>query len=305
MDDVRPVSDSDNLEGPVWRRSPIGSDAGRNAGIRGRRPTFAVVGVAAVLLLGSTIALGSHGTAATNRAAASEGSVQIGLTQPKVDTVVSDGGTDHSELGRSVNGNAALLIATATATLSPTDAITLAPTNTPTAEQIAPVDIAPTAEVLSETSDVSVTVIGDSIVLSTATDLKAGIPNLDLFAQVGLQVSGGIEALQERAEANSLGETVLIDLGNNGTFTSTQFDQIMTLVGPERRVFFVNLNISRAWRDANNELLAQKVAQYSNASLLDWYGTSLDHPEYFASDRVHLVPEGVEVLSSLLLGALG
>jgi hypothetical protein len=256
-----------------------------------------------VLLLGSAMAHSSRGKTATNRAVGSEGSVRVDLARSALDTLASNGATDDGEPDRSQVGSAVLLITTPTPTLTSSSALTPLPAVTPTVEPVAPLE-SPTPEVSSETGDVSVTVIGDSIALATATNLKALVPDLDFFAQVGLQVSGGIAALQDRADAGSLGETVVIDLGNNGAFTPSQFDTVMTLVGAERRVFFVNVNVPRAWRDTNNQLLEEKVAQYSNASVLDWYGTSLGHPEYFAEDGVHLGTEGAQALTNLLLGAL-
>jgi hypothetical protein len=256
------------------------------------------------LLLGSLIAHSSRGKAATNDAVSSEGSVRVDLARSALDTLASNGATDQREPDRSQVGSAVLLITTPTPTLTSSSAPTPLPTVTPAVEPAAPLE-SPTPEVSSETGDVSVTVIGDSIALATAPNLKALVPDLDFFAQVGLQVSGGIAALQDRVDAGSLGQTVVIDLGNNGAFTPSQFDTVMTLVGAERRVFFVNVNVPRAWRDANNQLLEEKAAQHSNASVLDWYGTSLGHPEYFAEDGVHLGTEGAQALTNLLLGALG
>lgn len=258
-----------------------------------------------MLLLGSVVALGSHDKAATNRALSSGGTVRVDLVRPNVDTAVLNGATDHSEPRSSLVGNAVLLITTPAPTMTPISPTTPLTTDAPTVERIAPLESPPTSEVLRETTDVSVTIIGDSIVLAAATDLRAQVPNLDFFAQVGLQVSGGIAEVQDRAEAGRLGRTVVIDLGSNGTFTSSQFDRIMTLVGADRQIFFVSVNIPHVWRDTNNQLLAQKVAQYPNASLIDWYGASIGHPEYFAVDGVHLEPEGAKALTSLLLGALG
>jgi hypothetical protein len=288
-------------EGPRWRKSPIGSH--HHGGVRTRRLPlgWALAGAVVVLLLGSVIAFGSQGEAVTNRAASS-GGVRVDLVRSTLATFASNGATDHRKPDNSLANNAVLLIATATP--PPTSAISPLPTAMPTAELIAAFEPPPTPEVPSDAGDISVTIIGDSIVLAAATDLRALIPDLDFFAQVGLQVSGGIVALQERVDADRLGQTVLIDLGNNGTFTPNQFDAIMMLVGANRRIFFVNVNVSRAWGDTNNQLLTQKVAQYSNASLLDWHGASIGHPEYFASDGVHLGPEGAKALTNLLLAAL-
>jgi hypothetical protein len=291
-------------EGPRWRKSPIGSHERRDDRTRRQRLGRQILGGALlVLLLGSVLALRSQDEPATNRAVSS-GGVRVDRMQPSL-TFASNGATDRRESDNSLAGNAVLLIATPMPTPTPTSAITPLPTVTPTGEPSAPFEPPPTSEVPSDTGDTSVTIIGDSIALAAATDLRAEIPDLDFFAKVGLQVSGGIVALQERADAGRLRQTVVIDLGNNGTFTSGQFDAIMALVGDDRRIFFVNVNVPHEWGGTNNQLLGEKVAEYSNASLLDWYGASIGHPEYFAEDDVHLGPTGAKALANLLLAVLG
>ena len=52
-------------------------------------------------------------------------------------------------------------------------------------------------------------------------------------------------------------------------------------------------------------LACEKYAQqYPQADIVDWNSISNGHPEYFAPDGVHLVPEGVNVYVSAILEVL-
>ena len=60
-------------------------------------------------------------------------------------------------------------------------------------------------------------------------------------AEVGLQVYDAIGILKSRRASGQLGNLVVVHLGNNGTFTKRQFDQIMRILYGVDRVVFVNV----------------------------------------------------------------
>jgi hypothetical protein len=66
------------------------------------------------------------------------------------------------------------------------------------------------------------------------------------------------------------------------------------------RVVFVNVNVPRAWAAPNNEVIAEGVQRYPNAVLVDWYSASVDHPEFFVKDGVHLRTAGQRVYADLI-----
>ena len=150
-----------------------------------------------------------------------------------------------------------------------------------------------------------VTAIGDSVMLGSATGLQKAIPDLKIMdAEVGMQVSDAIGVLQARRAAGELGDVVVVHLGSNGTFTAEQFDEMMGVLGDERRVLFVNTRIPRTWEQPNNQAIAEGVQRYPNAVLVDWYAASVDHPEYFWGDGIHLRPRGTRVYAGLIAANL-
>jgi len=133
---------------------------------------------------------------------------------------------------------------------------------------------------------------GDSVILGIRTALSEIRPLLVVNARVGRAAP---ELLQEmgRDLEKAAGSTVVMDLGNNDLLTEDTVRAIFELVKESSKVVVVNTAVPRPYRDANNELLTEIAAQYSNVRVVDWNLISDGHPEYFAPDGVHLVPTGV------------
>lgn len=167
------------------------------------------------------------------------------------------------------------------------------PAATPT-----PVAAATPTPVATESPGISsperqVLALGDSVMLGAAQELKAALgPGATIDARVGRQVVTGIKILRALEAAGRLGDTVLLHLGNNGTFTPGQFDEIMTVLGPERTAIFVTVKVPRRWQASVNETLRTSVKRYRHALLVDWnrYSTSLRRA--FGPDGVHLRDTG-------------
>jgi peptidoglycan/LPS O-acetylase OafA/YrhL len=133
---------------------------------------------------------------------------------------------------------------------------------------------------------------GDSVILGIRSALSEIRPLLVVNARVGRAAP---ELLQEmgRDLEKAVGSTVVMDLGNNDLLAEDTVRAIFELVKESSKVVVVNTAVPRPYRDANNELVAELAAQYSNVRVVDWNSISDGHPEYFAPDGVHLVPTGV------------
>src|SRR5207237_10518247 len=87
----------------------------------------------------------------------------------------------------------------------------------------------------------TVDAIGDSVMEGAATQLRARIPRIYINAITSQQVSGGIRILRGLRDAHKLGSVVVIHLGTNGRFLSSQFDEIMKILVGVARVVLVNV----------------------------------------------------------------
>ena len=147
----------------------------------------------------------------------------------------------------------------------------------------------------------SVSAIGDSVMLGAIGGLQKDIQGLTVIdAQVGLQVYTATDILKSRRASGQLGDVVVVHLGNNGTFTKGEFDQIMRILSGVDKVVFVNVSVPRPWEEPNNQVIAEGVARYPNTVLVDWHSASADRPELFYKDGYHLRPKGQQIYADLI-----
>jgi peptidoglycan/LPS O-acetylase OafA/YrhL len=146
--------------------------------------------------------------------------------------------------------------------------------------------------------------IGDSVMISAADELQRALDGVEIDAKLGRQVSATLRLLRERRDAGRLPRIVVIHVGNNGTFTAEQFDSIMAVLAGVPRVVFVNVKVTHRWEEPNNSVLADGVGRYRNAVLVDWHAASVERPELFWSDGIHLRPEGAHAYTELIAAAV-
>lgn len=141
--------------------------------------------------------------------------------------------------------------------------------------------------------------IGDSVMIDIASSLHKKYPNMTIDAKVGRQLSQAVKLVPGYTDFNHPDKAVIIQLGTNGYFTNHQID---TLLGAfsNAHIYLVNTRVPRSWERQVNNALYQKAQENKNITLIDWYSTAIDHPEYFAADGVHLMPKGIETLTDLI-----
>ena len=135
-------------------------------------------------------------------------------------------------------------------------------------------------------------VTGDSVILGIRAALGEKYPISLINARIGRQAPELLDVMSHD-KAQVLQSTVIFDLGNNNALTTDEVKLIFEVVKNQPKIIVVNTAVPRAYRDANNALIAEVARQYSRVSLVDWNAISNGHPEYFAPDGVHLVPTGV------------
>jgi peptidoglycan/LPS O-acetylase OafA/YrhL len=144
------------------------------------------------------------------------------------------------------------------------------------------------------------TAIGDSVMVGAAPALRDALGEVDIEASIGLQAPAALDVLRARRDAGQLGNVVIIHIGDNGVFPASTLDGMMDVVGSSRTVIFVNLKVPRPWETNNNKVIADGVKKYPNAQLVDWRAASINHPEYFWDDGIHLRPEGAQFYAQLI-----
>ncbi len=146
-----------------------------------------------------------------------------------------------------------------------------------------------------------VSAVGDSIMLDIQPNLQADIPGARVDGLVSRQFETGIQVVAAERASGDLGSVLVVELGTNGSVTSSDIDAMMQAASGVTRVVFVNVDVPRSWEASDNAALAAGVARYPGVAVLaDWYALSSPHPEWFTPDQVHLEPAGAQALADLI-----
>ena len=155
------------------------------------------------------------------------------------------------------------------------------------------------SQVITDTDSPGLWVTGDSVILGIRNVL-AKYERIELInARVGRQINELIEVAQ--TDQQFVGQSpVVLNLGNNNRLVEKDVISLMEVVRNQPRIIVVNTAVPRSWKDQNNSIISNVVSRYPNAVLIDWDQISANHPEYFATDGVHLNPPGVNAYVSAI-----
>lgn len=157
---------------------------------------------------------------------------------------------------------------------------------------------------VKKAEELEITAFGDSVMLDATADLQEIFPKAVVDGDVGRQLYESPELIKALKEKDLLRDTVLIGLGTNGSFTETQFDNLMKEIG-DRKVYWINVRVPmQRWQNEVNSMLEKMAAKYDNMTLIDWYDLSNEHEEWFYEDRVHPNPDGMLQYCTLVSQAI-
>jgi hypothetical protein len=238
-----------------------------------RRLTFAVVGLAALLVVPAGVVIGTrHNTPSDIEQSLRAGQAVV-RTIPIESTSVVD-------------------------TTSPSSVVTDPGASTPATNPAAPTTVAPPP------SGVPVIALGDSVMLGAAPALDELFgTNVIVNAKDGRQFKEGTDLLNWYHDYGYLGKVVVIHLGNNGDVGDGRIDELMAPLSAVPLVIFLNDKVPRGWEGPNNDLLVNNVPRFPNARLVDWKAyseASPDNAAWFYSDGIHLRPDGARVYAQLI-----
>ena len=157
----------------------------------------------------------------------------------------------------------------------------------------------------ANTANTKITFIGDSIAIDVAPDLESHYANITVDGEVSRQFSAASQLVSADIEQGKLGDIVIIELGSNGSFTASSMRDLIELIGADREIYFVNANVPRSWCSVVNSTLSSVAAEYANVKVIDWYGVSAGHSEYFGKDAVHPNGTGSAAFAHLVEQAIG
>ena len=145
---------------------------------------------------------------------------------------------------------------------------------------------------------------GDSVILGIKSKLAEKKPLALVNARVGRQIWELIDVV--KADQHLVPDSIVVlDVGNNNAIVREDMIKLMELIKNQPRIILVNTSVPRAWKDSNNQIISEVIRNYPQTTLVDWHEISLNHPEFFAPDGVHLNENGSNVYVAAILEALG
>lgn len=146
-------------------------------------------------------------------------------------------------------------------------------------------------------------VIGDSLAVNIGPSMKEAFGNTIVDGKVSRQLYKSADLVAEYADYDSPTTAVIFMLGSNGSFRQEHIDAI---VEPFKKsdIFFVNVKIPDNFEDQVNEALTAYAEENPEVTVIDWHSVALEHPEYLAKDKLHLMRDGVDAMIKLIFQAL-
>jgi hypothetical protein len=102
-----------------------------------------------------------------------------------------------------------------------------------------------------------------------------------------------------------LPHVVIVHLGTNAGIDDADIDTIMRILGPDRRVIWVTLQLRNdynryRYEDSSNQALREVVLRYPNVRVADWNAWTETHRGLVGGDGIHLTHPGCMAYANLV-----
>lgn len=159
-----------------------------------------------------------------------------------------------------------------------------------------PIELPP---ISAETDDVEkpkfdILMIGDSVSVRAIPKFQETFPYGMINSAVNRRLDEGPGILVPYQEQDLVGDIVVFALGTNGPADDEGVDALVSAAEDNKHIFFVNTRSPRSWVEDTNAALSRAPERYNNVSVIDWYGESTNHDEYFDGDGTHLSETGAQ-----------
>lgn len=153
--------------------------------------------------------------------------------------------------------------------------------------------------------DSNLLAVGDSVMLGARARLLRALPGITVDAEVGRQPRQSVALVERYLSQNSDIQHAVIHIGTNGYILKSDLRRLLGALKDARQVVVVNNFADRRWTDANNQLIAQIVPEFANASVMDWHQSATGNRQFFVQDGVHLTSEGITAYVRGIARSLG
>ena len=156
-----------------------------------------------------------------------------------------------------------------------------------------------------EKSGESITAIGDSVMLGAAGALQDEIDGITVDAKESRQVRAAKEIAADMKKNGTLGDTVIIALGTNGTFNQATGQALLDEIGHDRHIYWVlTYGKDLSWMQDVNATINDLAENNSNVRLIDWPAAATANPDWLYGDGIHLNPTGQKGYAKMIRDAV-
>ncbi len=168
----------------------------------------------------------------------------------------------------------------------------VAPLSTTDANTTTTTTVPPPTTTIAPALSGPVTAVGDSVMIDATPALQAVIPTIAIDAAESRSALPGPDILANLAAHGSLGPAVVVGLGSNGGMSARIVDKVLQIAG-ERRVVMVTSHCPYCgWTPRGNTIIRASCVPARGCFVADWDALAQAHPEWFASDGVHMSTGG-------------
>ena len=122
--------------------------------------------------------------------------------------------------------------------------------------------------------------------------LQAAIPTITIDAAESRSALPGPAILATLAAHGSLGPAVVVGLGSNGGMSARIVDEVLQIAGGRRVVMVTSHCPYCSWTPRGNTVIRSTCVPARGCLVADWDALAQPHPEWFASDGVHMSTGG-------------
>ncbi|MFD9208980.1 acyltransferase family protein [Streptomyces sioyaensis] len=149
-----------------------------------------------------------------------------------------------------------------------------------------------------------VSAIGDSVMVAATSALKETFPDITIDADVGRQLSAASREVNALKKKGTLGDTVIIALGTNGTGGEAALQAAIDAIGPGKRIVLVTCHVGQPWQKSVNNAIGSVAKRHDNVAVADWNKAISGHDDLLAADGVHPGPGGAKIYADTIAAAL-
>jgi hypothetical protein len=114
----------------------------------------------------------------------------------------------------------------------------------------------------------------------------------------------GLSLVRSLKNGGQLRAVVVVGLGTNYIVTIGELNQLMRLIGPNRRLVLINTYVPDGWSKEVNATMAAFVHRHPAVVLADWFG-AISHRIYLLwPDHVHPLLRGTRTYARMVCRAV-